>query len=62
MSKKHLKKKCEEVAEEEAAEEEAAEEQETASEDDSESKACPICPEMSSKEASTCAACGFAFI
>ena len=47
---------------EEAAEEEAAEEQEAASEDDSESKACPICPEMSSKEAPTCTACGFAFI
>ena len=60
-SEEVVEESSEEAAEEEAAEEEAAEE-EAASEDDSETKSCPICPEMSSKSAITCAACGYAFI
>ncbi|MAX46381.1 MAG: hypothetical protein CMB24_06295 [Euryarchaeota archaeon] len=60
-SEEVVEESSEDAAEEEAAEEEAAEE-DAASEDDSETKSCPICPEMSSKSAITCAACGYAFI
>ena len=35
--------------------------EDASAEGESESKACPICPEMSSSTAITCAACGFAF-